>query len=189
MNANTLLTAALAQYSHFRRIAEDDLPFLMQWRNSQQSVLRQETPLSPDDQARWWTNSVTPSYRADRPQMVLLALDRGQGITSYGGLTNINWSSQRAEVSFLADTLLLEDDARYSGELQKSLAFYTDLAFNLFCLQRLHTETWCFRHRHIEVLEEFGFRLEGRLRQHVIKNGRAVDALLHGLLADDRILK
>ena len=35
------------------------------------------------------------------------------------------------------------------------------------------------------VLEDFGFVPEGRMRQHVAKEGRVHDAVLHGLLADE----
>jgi hypothetical protein len=107
-------------------------------------------------------------------------------MTSYGGLTNVDWASLRAEISFLADSTLVGDEVRYSQELLTSLEFYADLAFKVLGLQRLHAETWSFRRHHLQTLEEFGFLLEGRLRSHVIKNGRPADALLHGLLISDR---
>ena len=185
MNASAVLARTLERIDEFRCITADDLPHLMEWRNRQQSVLRQEAPLSLEDQARWWTESVAPSYVAEKPQIMLLACDRGHGISSYGGLTNIDWTHLRAEVSFLAETELAKDLARYSSELHQSLTIYASLAFDQFGLRRLHTETWGFRNRHIAHLEDFGFRPEGRLRQHVVKEGRPVDAIIHGLLADD----
>ncbi len=186
MNLAQQLSRALAQSGSFRRLEPQDLPTLMDWRNSQQSVLRQQVPLTMEQQSEWWNNTVAPSYSQERPSIVLLARDRGQGMTSYGGLTNVDWASLRAEVSFLADSTLAGDEVRYSQELLASLDFYAELAFKALELRRLHAETWSFRRLHLKTLEEFGFRLEGRLRKHVIKNGTPTDALLHGLLVDDR---
>ncbi len=186
MSVAEQLSIVLAQSGGFRRLEPQDLPTLMDWRNSQQSVLRQQVPLTLEQQFEWWNNSVAPSYSQERPSIVLVARDRGHGMTSYGGLTNVDWDSLRAEVSFLADSTLVGDEVRYSQELLMSLEFFADLAFRVLRLQRLHTETWSFRRQHLQTLEEFGFRLEGRLRKHVIKNGTPTDALLHGLLIDDR---
>lgn len=185
MSASEALSTALETNRNFRRITRNDLPHLLEWRNAQQSVLRQQKPLFLEDQEWWWTNSVEPSYVCAEPQIVLLALDRGRGISSYGGLTNIDCLSLRAEVSFLAETGLARDAARYVTELHESLRMYSYLAFDLLGLRRLFTETWAFRVQHIQHLEDFGFRPEGRMRQHVIKDGRPVDAVIHGLLADD----
>ena len=185
MNASEVLATALATGHNFRRVIHNDLPHLLEWRNAQQSILRQQQPLSWENQIGWWTDSVAPSYVAEQPQIMLLALDRGQGISSYGGLTNIDWLNLRAEVSFLAETSLAKDAARYSTELHESLRMYASLAFKSLRLQRLFTETWAYRNQHIQHLEDFGFRPEGRMRQHVIKEGRPVDAIIHGLLADD----
>lgn len=188
MNASEALSTALETNRNFRRITRNDLPHLLEWRNAQQSVLRQQIPLFLEDQERWWADSVAPSYVSAQPQIMLLALDRGQGISSYGGLTNIDWLSLRAEVSLLAEPNLAKDAARYSTELHESLRMYASLAFGSFKLRRLFTETWACRNQHIRHLEDFGFRPEGRMRQHVIKEGRPVDALIHGLLADEWIL-
>lgn len=186
MKADEAVEVLLAENQDFRRISPDDLSRLLEWRNAQQAVLRQQVPLSAEHQSRWWADTVAPAYGSGRPELVLLALDRGSGITSYGGLTNIDWVNLRAEVSFLAETALAGDETRYARELRESLAVYARLAFGLLGLRRLFTETWSFRDRHIQHLEDFGFRPEGLLRQHVIKDGRPTDAILHGLLADDR---
>ena len=185
MNASESLSTVLDANRDFRRISHNDLPHLMEWRNNQQSVLRQQRPLSSQDQESWWTTSVEPSYIAAEPRIFLLALDRGKGISSYGGLTNINWLNLRAEVSFLAETELARDAARYATELHESLRRYAYLAFDFLKLRRLFTETWIFRTKHIQHLEDFGFRPEGRMREHVIKDGKPVDALIHGLLKAD----
>jgi RimJ/RimL family protein N-acetyltransferase len=60
-------------------------------------------------------------------------------------------------------------------------AAFTGLTFN-----RLFTETYDIRPAHVAVLEEAGFRPEGRLRQHVrLGPGTFADSLMHGQLAAD----
>lgn len=179
------LNQMLQDHPIFRRLRQDDLMKLLDWRNSQQSVLRQQSSLTPADQAQWWREHVLPSYASSQPRLFLLALDRGDGISSYGGLTNIDWVSRRAEVSFLAEPQIVKSPALYRREFLDSLLMYFDLAFSELELHRLFTETWSFRRSHIDLLESVGFQQEGVLRQHVVKDGQFFDAVIHGLLAQD----
>ncbi|MDA2988825.1 MAG: GNAT family protein [Actinomycetota bacterium] len=169
----------------YRPIDESDLPELMRWRNEQQVVLRQQEELTLAHQRRWFTDVVEPSYQQIRPRSLQVIALNGATRVSYGGLTNIEWVSRRAELSFLAATELAQSFERYAAELQRFLAWTAAFAFGELGFNRIFTETWDFRDKHIEILEGFGFVLEGRLRHHVAKGGRAHDALLHGLLAKD----
>jgi RimJ/RimL family protein N-acetyltransferase len=49
-------------------------------------------------------------------------------------------------------------------------------------LRRLYTETFSFRKKHINILENFGFKLEGVMKMHIIKNKKIYDSLIHGML-------
>ena len=161
------------------------LAVLMQWRNDQQAVLRQQEPLTPAHQERWFRDIVAPSYQQSHPRALqVVALEDGLP-TAYGGLTNIEWVSRRAELSFLVATESVEPAERYAAEFERFLAWTATFCFDEITLNRLFTETWDFRDNHISVLEGFGFVLEGRMRQHVAKDERYHDALLHGLLAED----
>ncbi len=167
-------------------VDETHLAELMRWRNDQQSVLRQQEPLTPVDQERWFRDVVQPSYQQTHPRALQVVSKDGGVPVAYGGLTNIEWTSRRAELSFLVATESVEPDDRYAEEFHRFLAWTTMFAFESLGLHRLFTETWDFRDNHIEVLESCGFVLEGRMRDHVAKDGQFHDALLHGLLADDR---
>ncbi|MEO1062026.1 MAG: GNAT family protein [Actinomycetota bacterium] len=169
---------------HLRPLARADLGALMRWRNEQQAVLRQQEPLTIEHQERWFRDVVEPSYCQTHPRALqVVALDDGP--VAYGGLTNIEWVSRRAELSFLAATERVEPHERYAGELRRFLEWTASFCFDELGFNRLFTETWDFREDHIAVLEEFGFVREGRMRQHVAKEGRVHDAVLHGLLAED----
>ena len=167
----------------YRPIGESDLPELMRWRNEQQDVLRQQEELTLSHQQRWFADVVVPSYQQTRPRSLQVIALRGDTRVSYGGLTNIEWVSRRAELSFLVSTELTRSFESYAEEFHRFLAWTAAFAFDELCFNRIFAETWDFRDEHIRILEGFGFVLEGRLRQHVAKNGRTHDALLHGLLA------
>ena len=57
--------------------------------------------------------------------------------------------------------------------------------FHELGLHKLYTETFAFRDSHIRILEEFGFQLEGKLHDHVFKNGQFWDSLMHSLLQSE----
>jgi RimJ/RimL family protein N-acetyltransferase len=52
-------------------------------------------------------------------------------------------------------------------------------------LNRLFLETYDVRKKHIQIIEDSGFVLEGRLKQHVIINGAFIDSLIHGMVKSD----
>lgn len=169
----------------YRPIGESDLAELMRWRNEQQVVLRQQEELTPANQEKWYSAVVEPSYQQSRPSSLQVIGLSGNTRMSYGGLTNIEWTSRRAELSFLVATELTQSLESYTAEFRRFLDWTASFSFDELGFNRIFTETWDFRNEHIEILESFGFVLEGRLRHHVAKEGRTHDALLHGLLAKD----
>ena len=95
---------------------------------------------------------------------------------------NISNYYKTAEVSFL-----INDKIRHNTELYKKifthfLFFIKEYSFKKKKLRRLYTETFSFRKKHIRILENFGFELEGRMKKHVIKNKKTYDSLIHGIL-------
>lgn len=179
-------TSWVAGQRTYRRIGPDDLDHLRTWRNAQQSVLRQQHPIDAEHQRHWYEAVVRPSYAEERPANFLVACAGPSAPTSYGGLTNIDWVSQRGELSFLAATDIAGDEQHYAHEFGDFLRWIIDFSFDVVGFRRLFTETWSFREGHMSILELAGLRREGRLRGHVVKDGIVYDALIHGILAEDR---
>ncbi len=175
------------QYVGFRR---DDIQTLRRWRNAQIAVLRQKKPLTHDDQERWFRTVVTPTHQSAEPSFLLVSiLDDTQSFIGYGGLTNIDWDRRRAEVSFLVDPARAENDEVYRQDYLHFLRFLQSWAFDTLGLHRPHTETYAFRAKHMEILEEAGFCKEGRLIDHIedpFSPGDFMDSILHGIVATSR---
>jgi RimJ/RimL family protein N-acetyltransferase len=169
------------RYVPLRRV---DIEPLRQFRNEQIDVLRQAEPISPEQQERWFEEAVVPTQEDPQPPQLLVSiLDEHEGFVGYGGLTNIDWRSRRAEISFLLDPERAGDEEVYRRDTASFLAFLADWAFGELGLNRLFAESYAFRQFHIGLLEEAGYRLEGRLREHVLVRDGLEDSVVHGLLA------
>ncbi len=162
-----------------------DIFLIKEWRNQQMDILRQREPLTDQHQRRYYDEMVLPTYGQKEPPMVLLSFLRQGQCIGYGGLVHIDWPARRAEVSFLLETSRSKDIHTHKRDFAAFLELLKPLAFDAMNLNRLCTECYDLRPHHVQVLEQAGFKAEGRLRQHAYKGGRLLDALVHGLLKDE----
>jgi len=163
----------------FRR---QDLSLIKRWRNDQINILRQDHLLSSNEQKAYYNNVIKPSFSQQFPKLILLSFLYDDNCIGYGGFTNIDWSSQRAEISFLIDTDRANNEILYRQDFSVFLTLLKRIAFNDLKFNRLFTETYDIRDKHIKILEKAGFRKEGVMREHVFINGEKVDSILHGFL-------
>ena len=168
-----------------RAVQLADIEAIRQWRNAQMDVLRQTEPISQTEQNRYFAQYVWPEMIKSRPTQILVALESDGTLIGYGGLVNISWPNLRAEVSFLLSPQLEKDSVSLTDLFTRFLTLLKRLAFEDLRLRRLFTETYAHRTRHIAILETAGFLCEGRLREHVLIDGKPMDAILHGVLSNE----
>lgn len=165
--------ASAVQPSHIENIR--------QWRNDQLAVLRQDRPITSEEQSHYFNTLVWPDKAAKEPRNMLLSYHFENRIIGYGGLVHISWRDKRAEVSFLLDP----DHTKHGIDYEQAFATWLEmmklLAFDVLLLSRLTTETYQTRSENISVLDQAGYKREGLLRGHVLIEGSPVDAILHGL--------
>lgn len=168
-------------------IREQDMPLIKEWRNEQMKVLRQDRSLSDEDQRNYYKQIVLPSIQEERPRIMLFTYLFQGTVIGYGGLTNIDWGSRRAEVSYLlrSDRSNEAERIQYIDDFTNYLSILKRIAFEQLHLNRLFTETFNIRPLHITILEQNGFILEGKMRQHVSIEGEYVDSIIHGCLKGD----
>lgn len=156
------------------------------WRNAQLDVLRQATPLTAEQQQAYFQRVVLPLFEQEKPDQLLFSLLHNDKLIAYGGLVHISWADLRAEVSFLVEPTRAAAAATYRQDFRAHLQLLGQVAFEELKFNRLFTETYDIRPAHVAILEEAGFRLEGRLRQHIqLQPGTFTDSLMHGQLAAD----
>jgi RimJ/RimL family protein N-acetyltransferase len=173
----------LGDYSVVALRAEDIIA-IKNWRNAQMDVLRQKNILTDEGQIRYYEEVVKPSFVQDQPKMVLFSYLENNNCIGYGGLTNIDWESKRIELSFLIDHKRKNDSDLYKKDFSNFIALIKRIVFEEMYFNRIFTETYDIRPLHISILEENGFRLEGRLKEHVVINGKYVDSLVHGFIKE-----
>ncbi|NLU94400.1 GNAT family N-acetyltransferase [Chitinophaga sp. Ak27] len=159
---------------------------IMNWRNAQMDVLRQNRVLTIEDQSKYFTNVIAPLFTQEFPQQILFSFLYKNVCIGYGGLVHITWADKRGEISFLLDNNRLSDNEQYRKEFSIFLDFMKKVAFDDLKFNRLFTETYDIRPFHIGVLENNGFLLEGRMKQHIFMNGNFCDSLIHGFLKEYR---
>jgi RimJ/RimL family protein N-acetyltransferase len=55
-------------------------------------------------------------------------------------------------------------------------------AFNTLNFNKIWTETYEFRTNHINILESFGMKKDGILREHIYKKGKRYNSIVHSML-------
>jgi RimJ/RimL family protein N-acetyltransferase len=161
-----------------------DIYEIKKWRNEQIDFLRQNTLLTDQDQSNYFERWIVPSFSETQPKMILFSYLEYNTCIGYGGLTNIDWENRRGELSFLVQTERTLDVQQYRRDFSCFLHMMKSVAFNELQFDRIVTETYDIRPEHVRILEENGFVLEGRLKEHVVIRGQRVDSLLHGCLRE-----
>lgn len=161
---------------------KEDMENIRSWRNAQLDILRQQQPLTREEQENYFQSILLPSFEQQHPRQILFSFLHNQECIGYGGLTHIDWDSLRAEVSFLVNPERIQDPLLYNADFRHFLTLLCLIAFRDLNFHRLFTETFAFRKQHIDVLENFGFIREGVLRDHIYKREEWHHSIIHGLL-------
>lgn len=172
-----------------RPITGSQIESIRKWRNSQISVLRQNSTISWRRQKKYFKKRVFPEMGRLKPVQILFAIESCGSFVGYGGLTNIDWATGKAEISFLLNPSIKEGKGDYLYIFNNFLTLITNIAFDYLALSRLFTETFSSRVEHITILERNGFILEGRLRQHCVVDGVILDSLMHGKLKQRNMIQ
>lgn len=162
----------------------EDIFFIKEWRNAQIDVLRQKGILNDSDQENYYKQAILPTFYQDNPKQILFSFLKSDKCIGYGGLTNIDWESKRAEMSFLVAIERINNNELYKNDFTSYISLLKKVAFEELKFNRLFTETYDIRLLHISILEACGFLFEGKMKQHVFINDKFVDSLIHGILKE-----
>lgn len=158
-------------------IRYEDQYAIMKWRNDQIDILRQSTPLTEEDQKRYFSTVVRNLFDEEKPSQVLVSFFEKDQLIGYGGLVHIDWKSLNAEISFLLDSSL-NNEKNY---LQK-FAIYLELIEHLASEIHLH-KIYSYGYRiadyRFEPLIKSGFANEVILKRHKNINGRMHDVMIY----------
>jgi len=157
---------------------------IMRWRNEQIYHLRQNKPLTEEDQNAYFDRVVAQLFNEEKPSQILFSyLENGECI-GYGGLVHINWIDRNAEISFIMDTDLEAEHFEFHWKMY--LELIEKVAFKDLALHKLFTYAFDVRPHLYKVLEKVGFKHEATLKEHCNFNNNFIDVIIHSKINNKR---
>jgi RimJ/RimL family protein N-acetyltransferase len=151
----------------------EDRYAIMNWRNEQIYHLRQEEPLTIQQQEDYFKNVVSKLFYQKEPNQILFSFLRDGVLIGYGGLVHINWKDKNAEVSFLTSNF-------NELELWKPyLNLLKNVAFQELKLTKIFTYAYDIRMDLYGYLREANFVLEGVFSNQISYLNKPLDVRIH----------
>jgi RimJ/RimL family protein N-acetyltransferase len=150
---------------------------IMHWRNEQLYHLRQNKPLTKQDQEDYFENTVSKLFAHEQPNQILFSFLENDICIGYGGLVHINWIDKNAEISFIMNTSLEKD--YFEIHWKTYLQLIEKVAFEEIKLHKIYTYAFDLRPRLYNALEQCGFCKEAVLKEHCYFDKTFKDVIIH----------
>lgn len=158
-------------------IRETDRYDIMRWRNEQIYHLRQNKPITKQDQDYYFNTVIDNLFEQDQPQQILFSYLQDDTCVGYGGLVHINWNDRNAELSFIMDTQLERND--FDFHWSNFLYLIEKVGFKELGLHKLYTYAFDVRPKLYAILQTNYFIKEAELREHCIVNNQFRSVIIH----------
>lgn len=158
-------------------IRYEDRLDIMKWRNEQIYHLRQDKPLTIDDQEKYFTSIVAPLFNNEKPNQILFSFLEEEKCIGYGGLVHINWIDLNAELSFLIDTSLEKDF--FETYWDTYLKLIEIVAFEDLNLHKIYTYAFDLRPSIYIILEKNNFNKEAILAEQCFFDKKFINVVIH----------
>lgn len=163
-------------------IRDEDRYEIMNWRNEQIYHLRQKELLTEENQDLYFDQVVKKLFDEDFPSQLLFSYLEKDKCMGYGGLVHINWINKHAEISFIMATSL--ENESFAFHWKTYLHLIEMVAFQGLNFHKIFTYAFDLRPHLYHALEEEGFEIEGRLREHCFFEEEYIDVVIHSKLND-----
>jgi RimJ/RimL family protein N-acetyltransferase len=159
----------------------------MKWRNEQIYHLRQNKPLSREEQDFYFKEVVSKLFDQLQPNQILFSFLENGILIGYGGLVHIEWIDQHAEVSFVMNTVLEKN--RFQEIWVAYLGLIEQVAFQELKLHKIFTYAFDIRPHLYPALLMAGFIEEARLKEHCFLGGEYKDVLIYSKVLKNLVLR
>lgn len=158
-------------------IRDKDQLDIMKWRNEQIYHLRQNKPLTKQDQSNYFSNTISNLFNQDQPNQILFSYVENGKCIGYGGLVHINWVDRNAEISFIMNTELEKDNFEKHWSIYLNLI--EEVAFKELQMHKIYVYAFDLRPHLYPVLEHNGFIKEAELKEHCYFNDAFKSVIIH----------
>ena len=156
----------------------EDINKIRVWRNKQIDILRQKKKITKIEQENYFKSKIFNDFSNKKPENILFSILRGKKLIGYGGLVHIDWINKRSEISFLLDDKISGKKEDFNLLFPIFLGLIKDISFDNLKLEKLTAELYDIRKYYIKPLRKNNFKIEGRLKKHVIINNNRIDSIL-----------
>ena len=162
-----------------RPIETDDIGQLYEWH--QDLELEALTGWMPRMSRARFERRYEDLVREPPEDFVLFGIEYDGRLVGYVELAEISRINRRAAIGFV----VADRRVRRRGIGRTAVILMLDYAFALEDVDRVYAEVFSFNEPSLRLLEHVGFQREGRLRQHVVHQGRRQDVVMLGLLREE----
>ena len=141
---------------------------IMNWRNEQVDILRQQQPLTKDEQDLYFTNVVNKLFEQNQPNQILWSVLKTNELIGYGGLVHIDWQNKKAEISFLTKTERAKDLSLFHADWHNYLVILKQIAFGELYFKEIFTYAYDIRPYLYPIIESLGFTETQRIQDHIL---------------------
>lgn len=169
---------------HFERyklspVRFEDRYSIMQWRNEQIDILRQKTPLTKEEQDRYFSTVVKSLFEDEKPNQFLFSIFESDILIGYGGLVHIDWVSRNGEISFITATERTLDENQFIADWKSFLRLLKTIVSSYLGFVKIYTFAYDVRPPLFKALIQSSFKEEARLVQHISIQNQLFDVLIH----------
>ena len=125
--------------------------------------------------AEWYVNDCIE--KEGKYQICRAIVVNGEAVGSIGIFVQTDVHTKCAELGYW-----LGEPFWNSGIMTRAVKQLCTEAFSEFDILRIYAEPFAHNSGSCRVLEKAGFRLEGRLKSNIYKNGKIYDSCIYGLL-------
>ncbi|MBL7911102.1 MAG: GNAT family N-acetyltransferase [Bacteroidia bacterium] len=159
-------------------IRDEDKYDILNWRNTQIKILRQQAPLTKEQQDIYFKTTVAQLFEETTPDQLLFSfLEKGK-LIGYGGLVHIDWKNKSAEISFLTETSRNDSKELFIGDWCNYLSLIKKVAKELN-FNSMFTYAYDIRPTLYTALEKAGFTETKRTKNGIEIDGILKDIVIH----------
>ncbi|MBI2722904.1 MAG: GNAT family N-acetyltransferase [Bacteroidetes bacterium] len=160
-------------------IRDEDKFIIMQWRNAQIDILRQNNLLTKEQQELYFKNVVEKLFDQENPSQLLFSFFENDNMIGYGGLVHIDWEKKAAEISFLTETSRNHNKEIFISDWVNYLSLIKQIADVYLNFDSIFTYAYDIRPHLYIALEKSGFEETKRIKNHITINNELKDVVIH----------